>query len=478
MAGYIEDRWLKKRPDKETGKRERTALYGKGLRYRIKGIPGVQDRSFATSEDAKQWLASAKTDSGRGEFVDPRDGSILLCDYIEKHWWPGRTDEPSTADPMRSRIWNHVIPLVGDVPLKDIDASTLRTFKAALLRRVEGSTAEVIWGHLTSILNSAVDDKRLLRNPVKVHQSVKRPRRAEKKAKAWTRAIADAVRSQLQERYRFAVDLGLGLGLRQGEAFGLAEEDFDFEAGVVHVRRQLRWDAKGRPYFCLPKGGKTREVPLSPNLATRARAHFRRFPPVECTLPWRNPEAPTTALEEKQRKPVTVMLALTTSHGNRIYYRTWNERSWKPALAAAGVLKIVGEKEQRYGGRIRRYPVFELSRSDMFHVLRHTYASVQLEAGESIVSLSAWLGHSSPKITLDHYAHFMPGAGLRGLAAMDAWLEPDHQRKIPQKSLLAAWSTQLTMNPQVKDLISMAGNVNVKYKETARGGLAVNIIEC
>jgi len=44
----------------------------------------------------------------------------------------------------------------------------------------------------------------------------------------------------------------------------------------------------------------------------------------------------------------------------------------------------------------------------MFHVLR-TYASVQLEAGESIVSLSVWLGHASPKITLDRYARFMPG---------------------------------------------------------------------
>ncbi|MFJ6101815.1 tyrosine-type recombinase/integrase [Streptomyces sp. NPDC092359] len=478
MAGYIEDRWLKKRPDKQTGKRERTALYGKGRRYRVKGIPGVQDRSFATSEDAKQWLASAKTDSGRGEFVDPRDGSIPLGDYIEKHWWPGRTDEPSTAAPMRSRIWNHVIPLVGDVPLKDIDASTLRAFKASLIKRVDSSTAEVIWIHFTSILTSAVDDKRILRNPVKVHKSIKRPRREEKKAKAWRRAVVDSVRPHLQERYRFAVDLGLGLGLRQGEAFGIAKDDFDFTTGVVHVRRQLRWDVKGRPYFCLPKGGKTREIPISPNLTARTKEHFRRFPSVACTLPWRNPEEPTTALEEKQRKPVTVMLVLTTSHGNRIHYKTWNERSWKPALAAAGVIKVIGQKVQHHGGRVRRHPAFELSRSDMFHVLRHTYASVQLEAGESIVSLSTWLGHSSPKITLDHYAHFMPGAGFRGLAAMDAWLEQGSPQKIPQKSLLVGWTKKMAMNPQVKDMISVAGRMNVKYKETARGGLAVNIIEC
>ncbi|WP_442738360.1 tyrosine-type recombinase/integrase [Streptomyces pseudogriseolus] len=478
MAGYIEDRWLKKRPDKRTGKRERTALYGKGKRYRVKGIPGVQDRSFDTSEDAKQWLATAKTDSSRGEFVDPRRGEIALTDYIVDHWWAGRSDEPSTAGPMSSKVWNHIIPLVGDLALRDIDASALRSFKADLLTRVEESTAEVIWGLLSSILGSAVDDQRLLRNPMKVKNSVKPPRPTEKKAKAWTRQVVDAVRAGLQERYRFAVDLGIGLGLRQGEAFGLAEEDFDFEAGVVHVRRQLKWDIKGRPYFSLPKGRKTREVPLPPNLAARAREHFRRFPSTPCTLPWRNPEPPTTALEQRQRKPITVNLVLTTSHGNRIYYRTWNDRSWKPALAAAGIIKPVGEKVRRGEGRVRRDPVYAAPREDMFHVLRHTYASVQLEAGESIVSLSKWLGHSTPKVTLDHYAHFMPGAGQRGLAAMDAWLEDRHQPKVPEKSLLAGWIKKIPPNPQVKGLVAQGARMSVKYKETARGGLAVNIIEC
>ncbi|MFF9126036.1 hypothetical protein ACF09J_22470 [Streptomyces sp. NPDC014889] len=183
----------------------------------------------------------------------------------------------------------------------------------------------------------------------------------DKKAKAWTRPIVDAVRLHLQDRYRLAVDLGLGLGLRQGEAFGLGE-------------------------------------------------HCRRYPPTPCTLPWRAPEPPANALEARQRKPVTVRLVLTTSHGNRIYYRTWNDRSWRVKLYSA-------------------------RREDMFQVLRHTYASVQLEAGESLVSVSSWLGHSSSTTTLTHYAHFMPGAGQRGLAIMDTWLERDRSRIVPEKSL-------------------------------------------
>ncbi|WP_246150629.1 hypothetical protein [Streptomyces qinzhouensis] len=217
-----------------------------------------------------------------------------------------------------------------------------------------------------------MDDQRLLRNPLKIHKSVKAPRAKEKKAKASARTTVDTVREQLQERYRFAVYLGLGLGLHQGEAFGLAEEDFDFTNMVVRIRRQLRWDTTRCPYFCLPKGGKTREVPLSPNLAARARAHFRRFPSTARTRPWRNPEPPTNALEKRQRRPITVRLVLTASHGNRIYYKTWNERSWRPALAAVGLFTVLGEKVQRYGGQARRYPVYASSRADTFHVLRHT----------------------------------------------------------------------------------------------------------
>nr|WP_258193292.1 tyrosine-type recombinase/integrase [Streptomyces sp. MA5143a] len=65
---------------------------------------------------------------------------------------------------------------------------------------------------------------------------------------------------------------------------------------------------------------------------------------------------------------------------------------------------------------------WKASRKDGFHVLRHTYASIILEAGESVVTLARWLGHSSPTITLDCYAHFMPEAGGKGRSAIDALL--------------------------------------------------------
>ncbi|MEU2789931.1 hypothetical protein [Streptomyces sp. NPDC007100] len=43
-----------------------------------------------------------------------------------------------------------------------------------------------------------------------------------------------------------------------------------------------------------------------------------------------------------------------------------------------------------------------------------------MEAGESVVPLARWLGHSGPGFTLRTYSHFLPRAGARGAVAIDA----------------------------------------------------------
>lgn len=56
---------------------------------------------------------------------------------------------------------------------------------------------------------------------------------------------------------------------------------------------------------------------------------------------------------------------------------------------------------------------------DAFHVLRHTCAFLVPEAGEPVVALAEWPGHSSSAIALDHYAHFVPEAGKKGRRTID-----------------------------------------------------------
>ncbi|MFB7465192.1 tyrosine-type recombinase/integrase [Streptomyces sp. NPDC056224] len=401
MAGYIEDRWIKKKKDPVTGKRERTTRYGKGSRYRVAGIPGVRDMSFDVLEDAKGWLRRSGTDSERGEFVDPRDGSITLTDFVTRHWRAGVRGAPGTVKRVDERVRLHILPHLGAVALRDVSATVLRGYIATLGGECSPRYARQILTSLSNIFETAIDDKRLVRNPMRA-KTVRWPKAPDEDRDAWPLATAQRVRDVINPRYRIAVVVALGCGLRQGEVFGLSPRDIDFERGVIRVRRQVQL-LSGRLYFALPKGGKTRIVDMPRSVATELAAYFLDHPAVDVELPWGGPEPD----REKQSFP----LVLTTTYGNAIRANIFNDEAWKPALAAAGVIPV-REKGARW----------KASRKDGFHVLRHTYASVLLEAGESIVTLARWLGHSSPTITLDHYAHFMPEAGGKGRAAIDALL--------------------------------------------------------
>ena len=77
---------------------------------------------------------------------------------------------------------------------------------------------------------------------------------------------------------------------------------------------------------------------------------------------------------------------------------------WKPATRATGIT------DDRRNG---------------MHVLRHTYASVLLDAGESVKALSVCLGHSDPGFTLRIYRHLLPTSEDRTRRAIDAALAHD-----------------------------------------------------
>lgn len=203
-----------------------------------------------------------------------------------------------------------------------------------------------------------------------------------------------AVRAALPEEYRALVSVAAGLGLRQGEAFGLAVEDVDFLGGVVHVVRQVKLLQRHRPVFAPPKGGKERDVPLPESVAFALAAHLKHHPATKVTLPWKTLDGP----------PVTASLIFTGSMGLALDRNRFNDRVWRPALRAVDV---------------------ETGRDSGMHALRHFYASVLLDAGESIKALSEYLGHHDPGFTLRTYTHLMPLSETRTRAAVDRVFEDD-----------------------------------------------------
>jgi integrase len=427
VAGYIEDRWVNKTLiDPKTKRKKHTDRYGKGKRYKVDGIPGVKPALFDTLRDAEKWKAKAIAEVSAGTWLDPRDGNILLKDYIDEYWRPGYQAAVSSKLSAESYIKNQIVPDLGSLPLRMIVAQPLREWLVDLNEDYDPNTVISIWQLLSGILSTAVDDGRIPRNPCTAYKKVRPPKKGESKADAFTAQQVMDVRAGLREWYRICVDLGVRCGLRQAEVLGLSPDDVDEINQVIHVRRQLLWDPN-KPYVKLPKGDKVRDVPLSPDTAARIAEHRKLFPPLRVTLPWRGPGRPGGG-----KGDVAVNLLISTRPGNPgggkrgrrgdgerkrnpVNRSTWNVESWKPALAAAGIIAAHDPEAEGSG--------WEPSREYGFHRCRHTFASVMLDLGmESIVTVSKWMGHSSPTVTLSTYAHFMPSAGAKGMPALDAWL--------------------------------------------------------
>ena len=429
MPGYIEDRWMTKKSDPATGKKRRTARWGQGKRYRVAGIPGVKDRSFERlegPEGAKAWLAKAQHESTSGEFIDPRRGQILLQDYIADEWWPRRDyDNPTTEKTVKGRVWNHIIPHLGSYQLNGIKTAQLGEWLKVLKETVGPGTANEAWGYLSSIFQSAIDDERVTRNPCRKQTTLNVPSKPPVKPRAWSKDQVLAVQAEMDERFQLCVDLGVGAGLRSSEVFGLSVDDIDFDGQRILVRRQVK-KVGAKLAFALPKGEKTREVPVPVYLLDRIEKALAQRPACAVTLPWKDPRPPKTDREAKERKPQTHLLILTAPRGGAIRRDGFDTRVWKPALAAAGVIPPPAEEKTPIKSRpgfFRTTLVYEEAREDGFHALRHTFASVQLDARETIVAVSKWLGHADPSITLRIYAHMMPEADGRGRSAMQSWFE-------------------------------------------------------
>ncbi|MFJ8929323.1 tyrosine-type recombinase/integrase [Streptomyces sp. NPDC102364] len=435
MAGYIEDRWFKL-----DGKGKRTVptdRHGTGKRYRVAGVPGVKDRSYDKllgPDGARAWLAKAQHESTRGEFIDPRDGNILLREYVEKHWWPNQSyPDPGTRATVRGKVWNHILAHLGSKPLNGIRTAQLRTWLKTLNAQLGAGTVNDVWAALSAILQAAVDDERITKNYCRSQKTVRPPKRPEPRAEAWSRDRVLAVRAAIDERVRLAVDIGVGAGLRQGEVFGLAFDDIDFENEVIQVQRQIK-KVGSKLVFALPKGQKTRTVPVPPHLLDAVRAHVKRWPPTAVTLPWGDPADGKTDREIKERAPRTFSLLLTATRGGAWRRDYFNTTMWKPALESLGLtpepevtLRPIAGKP----GKFRKVKVYEEDREMGFHSLRHTYASVQLDSRENPVAVSKWLGHADASITLRIYAHMMPEADGRGRAAMQNWFEGSEKKISP-----------------------------------------------
>ena len=391
---HVEDRWFVtvKGPDGKPVKRKTTRHPANGgnpkaSRWRARYLDPdgrERNRSFDTKKAAEKFLTEVEHSKLAGSYRDPDAGQVTLRSYA-RQWLAGRTCDPATRILYDGHVERHILPALGDLRLDQLAARPTRVQSFVAGLALAPSTATQVLGTLTRIMGAAVDDGLIVRNPCQA-ASVRAPRSPHRKVVPWTGVQVAAVRAGMPARYQASIDAGSGLGLRQGEIFGLAAEEIDWLRQMVHVRMQVRLIGNRR-VFAPPKGGRERDVPLPGPVGVALAEHIRTCPPRAVTLPWRFLDGP----------PRTVQLLFTNTAGGALLRPSYNNL-WRLAVQGAGIAPPLGAG---------------------MHQLRHRYASVLLAGGVDIKTLSEYLGHHSAAFTLSVYTHLMPSAEGRARRAIE-----------------------------------------------------------
>lgn len=292
--------------------------------------------------------------------------------------------KPSTQEMYEGVLTKHWKPAIGNAPLTALSRDQIKTHLGKLL--ASGLSANRVKGALNVLracLTAAVEDGAIPGNPAaRLGRFAGRSGDVREleifSAEELGRLLATAERD-VPEAYPLLLTLAR-TGLRIGEALTLRSEDLDFARREVCIRRTWgsRKKALGDRRINVPKSNRFRRVDMSQQLC-RVLQGYLTLREAEAVV--RGSTVPPWLFPGSEGQPVTP--------------GAFWQNVWRPLLKRADV---------RY-----RKP----------HALRHTFASLLIQQGESLAYVRDQMGHHSIKITVDIYGHLVPGANKAAVDKLD-----------------------------------------------------------
>lgn len=275
-----------------------------------------------------------------------------------------------------------------ETPLDQIKRADLKELISAKIKEgLAAKTVKNVKAIISSILSHAFEDELIQAHPgLRLGKLVKdKDRKADVNplTRDEGRDFLEAVANNYPRYYPFFL-CALRTGMRLGELRGLKWEDIDFREGFIEIKRSY---TKGR--FTTPKNGKSRRVDMNRQLSE--------------TLKELRTERKAEALA-KGWKDVPE-LVFVNEEGNVIHDVNLRKRVFNKALEKAGMRRI------------------------RLHDLRHTFASLLIQNGESLAYVKDQLGHHSIQITVDTYGHLVPGANRQAVDRLDDDLSTTYGQK-------------------------------------------------
>ena len=323
-----------------------------------------------TQAEVKEKLKKALVEAGQVDIA--KAGKYTVGTWMDE-WFENVAKikvRPSSHQTYRGYIDNHIKPNIGNIPLEKLTTMDLQKFYRKLLtkgrvERIEskeqpkGLSAKTV-RNINQVISSAMDlavaQKIILTNPTDACELPKLEHQEMQTipAEQLQAFLSEARASGVYEMYY----IELATGLRRGELLGLKWSDIDWKNGIIKVRRQVaRVD------------GKIVEAPLKTKNSYRA---------VTISL---------QAIEvlKQQKAKTNDQYVFPSPNGGPVSPDSVRHMLHR-VLERAGIPKV------------------------RFHDLRHTFATIALQNGVDIKTVSGMLGHFSAGFTLDTYAHVTTAA--------------------------------------------------------------------
>ena len=333
-----------------------------------------------TQAEVKEKLKTAISESQQLDVS--KAGAYTVSSWM-KMWYEVYAEpriRPNTKAYYTTYIENHIIPGIGSVPLEKLTTIQIQRFYNNLQKsgrvqrknfpelRDKSLSPRVVRGVHTLLhncLEQAVAERLILTNPA---QGCKLPQLEKKEMKILPQEKIGMYLAEAERRGLLAAFyLELTTGLRRGELLGLKWTDVDLDRGVLKIQRAIS-----------RQNGKVVEAPLKTKNAYR-------------TLPLSADAIDVLKMQKcKIRNSEWVFPSPTGG-----------------PMSPDSVLHMLQRVLKRAGvPRIR------------FHDLRHTFATMALQNGVDIKTVSSMLGHYSAGFTLDTYAHVTTDAQLKAAQTM------------------------------------------------------------
>lgn len=324
---------------------------------------------FATKREAQSALREALHLYDKNNIIEEFN-TFTLYDYIN-HWLETegkKTLKSTTLSGYISVTNKHIKNEIGYIKLNDLSHVILYKFLSKKQNELSASRITAIKNVISNTINLAIRAGLLQNNPllgVKLN-----PKAYNTERKRDVRALTKEEVNTLLEiskgtNYFLPSLLAIQTGLRRGEALALTWNDIDFEKGTLSINKAL-CNASGENFLTTPK--------------TEASIRTLRM----------TQDVIAALKEEKQKQEYAKKI-----HGN--YYNNQNLVCCKKdgsALAPKGFTSGFNYLLKTKAPFIVR-----------FHDLRHTHATLMMEAGANVKFIQQRMGHSKISTTLDVYSH-------------------------------------------------------------------------